>query len=67
MTASSILLPKHDHKWRPNGTVTERRIVYSPVSRFDHVAIDETFSITVCECGSTRRVLVGRTDRWLNR
>lgn len=57
----------HVHRWQPNGTVDVEKMHYSPVSAMDHQIETGTYSITVCECGVTRRVLVARKYRWANR
>ncbi len=51
----SVASPEHVHRWQPNGLVRERRESCSPCSRLDDVLYDAVFSITVCECGATRK------------
>ena len=58
----------HEHVWQPNGTVVEDRLLLSPVSVYDHQKQRVTYSVLVCECGATKRTVVGADPaRFVNR
>ena len=55
----------HTHAWQPAGIITEDDILYSPVSRFDHVKVTYKIAVRSCKCGAIRRTVVGQTSRRL--
>ena len=68
VSGSSPTITPHEHSWQPNGTVVEDRLLLSPVSVYDHQKQRVTYSIMVCECGATKRTVVGAdAARFVNR
>jgi len=52
----------HKHVWQPNGTVEIDRISISPCSTWDDLLWTDVVSVQVCQCGTVRKVRIGRKN-----
>lgn len=60
--------PEHEHRWQPNGTVVDDRLILSPASVYDHMKQQMTYAVQSCECGAVRKVRIGvEAARFVNR
>lgn len=49
----------HDHKWQNGPVLTRSQVSASPCSTWDDHLWDDIIQVQTCECGATRRLLLG--------
>lgn len=53
----------HEHKWMNATTMRQARVSASPCSRMDDHLWDDVIQVQTCECGETRKLLLGYENR----
>lgn len=52
-------MEEHEHKWQNGPELTRSRVSVSPYSTWDDHLWEDIIQVQTCECGETRRLLIG--------